>query len=39
MNAVFLTAGQVIQLLEKGSVNAGSCLIVNIDKEVDEYVR
>jgi hypothetical protein len=36
MNTVFLTEGRVIQLLELGTVDAGSCLIVNADREVRE---
>jgi len=38
MNTVFLTEIQVIQLLERGTVEAGSCLVVNIDKGVNEHV-
>ena len=38
MTTVLLTESQVIQLLERGTVDAGSCLIVNMDREVNEHV-
>ena len=37
MHTIELIESQVIQLLEKGKVNAGSHWILNIDKEVTDH--
>ena len=39
MSRIFLTENQVVQLLEKGTVKAGNALVVNTDKEVNDYER
>ncbi len=35
MSTVEMTEGMVIELLEKGRLDLGYCLLVNIDREVD----
>ncbi len=35
MNRIFLTAGQIAELQEGGSVRVGEWLLVNIDEEED----
>jgi len=37
MNRIFLTASQIAELQEGGSVRVGDYLLVNMDEEEDEY--
>ena len=37
MRTIEMTETHVIELLEKGTLDLGFCLLVNIDKEVNEH--
>jgi hypothetical protein len=38
MSTIEMTEGQIIELLENGTLDLGCCLVVNIDREVNEHV-
>lgn len=38
MSTIEMTETHVIELLEKGRLDLGYCLLINIDKEVDKHV-